>query len=42
MGAALIHGESMQEVQEALARADAALYKAKAEARGSFFFSQED
>ncbi len=42
VGAALIHGESMQEVQEALARADAALYKAKAEARGSFFFSQED
>jgi diguanylate cyclase (GGDEF)-like protein len=42
VGAALIRGESMQEVQEALARADAALYKAKAQARGSFFFSQED
>lgn len=42
VGAALIRGESMQEVQEALARADVALYRAKAEARGSFFFSQED
>jgi diguanylate cyclase (GGDEF)-like protein len=42
VGAALIRGESMREVQEALARADAALYKAKAGARGSFFFSQEE
>jgi diguanylate cyclase (GGDEF)-like protein len=42
VGAALIRGESMQEVQEALARADAALYKAKADGRGGFFFSLED
>jgi diguanylate cyclase (GGDEF)-like protein len=42
VGAALIRGESMREIQEALARADAALYKAKAEARGSFFFSEEE
>lgn len=42
VGAALIRGESMHEVQEALARADAALYKAKAEAGGGFFFSEEE
>jgi diguanylate cyclase (GGDEF)-like protein len=41
VGAALIRGESMAEVQEAMARADAALYKAKARSRGSFFFSDE-
>jgi diguanylate cyclase (GGDEF)-like protein len=40
-GAALIGGESMNEVQEALGRADAALYKAKATARGRFLFSDD-
>jgi diguanylate cyclase (GGDEF)-like protein len=42
VGAALIRGESMREVQEALARADVALYKAKDGRRGGFFFSEED
>jgi len=40
VGAALIRGETMNEVQDALARADAALYKAKATARGGFYFSE--
>ncbi|HTU80997.1 MAG TPA: GGDEF domain-containing protein [Candidatus Acidoferrales bacterium] len=42
VGAALIGGESMDEVQEALERADAALYQAKTAARGSYSFSDAD
>jgi diguanylate cyclase (GGDEF)-like protein len=41
VGAALIRGETMSEVQDALARADVALYQAKATARGGFVVSDD-
>lgn len=40
IGVSFINGDTMRDVQEALERADAALYKAKTAARGSFLFSE--
>ena len=39
VGAALIAGDTMDEINSALAHADAALYRAKASGRGSYAFS---
>ncbi len=41
VGASLIRGETMAEVQDALGRADAALYRAKAASRGSWAIGEE-